>query len=56
MGTRMVDWADAGDILGVLPPVGRFLPLFEPEKHLLCLAGGSGVAPFRGFAREAACR
>ncbi len=56
MGTRMVDWADAGDILGVLPPVGRFLPVFEPEKHLLCLAGGSGVAPFRGFAREAVCR
>jgi ferredoxin-NADP reductase len=53
MGTRMVDWADVGDILGVLPPVGRFLPVFEPEKHLICMAGGSGVTPFRGFVREA---
>ena len=56
MGTRMVDWADLGDVLGVLPPVGKFFPVFEPQKHLICVAGGSGVAPFRGFAREAARR
>jgi ferredoxin-NADP reductase len=56
MGTRMVDWADEGDILGVLPPTGRFLPAFEPNKHLICLAGGSGVAPFRGFLLEATRR
>lgn len=56
MGTRMVDWADEGDILGVLPPAGRFLPALEPHKHLICLAGGSGVAPFRGFLLEATRR
>jgi ferredoxin-NADP reductase len=27
-----------------------------PGKHLLCIAGGSGVTPFRGFAREATRR
>lgn len=53
MGTRLVDWAKAGDILGVYPPVGKFLPVYEAEKHLVCIAGGSGVTPFRGFVREA---
>jgi ferredoxin-NADP reductase len=56
MGTRIVDWAKAGDKFGVLPPAGKFLPLYEPEKHLLCLAGGSGVTPFRAFVREATRR
>lgn len=54
MGTRLVDWIKPGQRLMVLPPAGRFLPVYEPDKHLLCLAGGSGVAPFRGFVREAA--
>jgi glycine betaine catabolism B len=54
MGTRMVDWAKAGDKVMVLPPAGRFLPVFDPPgKHLICIAGGSGITPFRGFAREA---
>lgn len=56
MGTRMVDWAKAGDRIGVIPPVGKFLPVLEPDKHLICIAGGSGVTPFRGFAREATRR
>lgn len=56
MGTRMVDWAKAGDRLGVIPPVGRFLPVLEPDAHLICIAGGSGVTPFRGFVREATRR
>ena len=56
MGTRIVDWAKAGDRLSVIPPVGKFLPIYEPDKHLLCIAGGSGVTPFRGFAREATRR
>src|SRR5271167_961870 len=56
MGTRIVDWAKAGDKLFVIPPVGKFLPVYEPDKHLLCIAGGSGVTPFRGFAREATRR
>jgi ferredoxin-NADP reductase len=57
MGTSIVDWAEAGDKLGVIPPTGRFLPVFEPPgQHLICIAGGSGVTPFRGFAREIARR
>ena len=56
MGTRIVDWAKAGDRLAVFPPAGRFLPVYEPDKHLICIAGGSGVTPFRGFAREATSR
>ncbi len=53
MGTRIVDWAKEGDTMFVIPPTGRFLPVLEPEKHLICIAGGSGVTPFRGFVREA---
>src|SRR5664279_5791030 len=56
MGTRLVDWAKAGDKLLVIPPVGKFLPVYEPTKHLVCIAGGSGVTPFRGFVREATRR
>jgi ferredoxin-NADP reductase len=56
MGTRIVDWVQAGDKLWVIPPTGRFLPVFEPDKHLVCIAGGSGVTPFRAFAREASRR
>src|SRR5208283_1897952 len=56
MGTRIVDWAKVGDKFFVLPPVGKFLPVYEPNKHLVCVAGGSGVTPFRGFTREATRR
>ena len=52
MGTRLVDWAQSGDKLFVIPPAGRFLPVLEPGKHLVCIAGGSGVTPFRAFARK----
>jgi ferredoxin-NADP reductase len=56
MGTRLVDWIKPEQRLMVLPPTGKFLPVYEPDKHLICIAGGSGVAPFRGFAREATRR
>jgi ferredoxin-NADP reductase len=56
MGTRLVDWAKPGDRLGVLPPAGKFLPVLEPDRHLVCIAGGSGVTPFRAFVREATRR
>jgi ferredoxin-NADP reductase len=56
MGTRIVDWAKSGDKMFVLPPAGKFLPVLEPDKHLICIAGGSGVTPFRGFVREATQR
>lgn len=56
MGTRIVDWARPGHKVGVIAPTGRFLPVFEPNKHLVCIAGGSGVTPFRGFVREATRR
>ena len=54
MGTRIVDWARDGDKMFVIPPVGKFLPAYD--KHLVCIAGGSGVTPFRGFVREATRR
>ncbi|MDE3068495.1 MAG: hypothetical protein KGJ60_13245 [Verrucomicrobiota bacterium] len=56
MGTRLVDWAKPGDKLFVIPPVGKFLPVYETAKHLICIAGGSGVTPFRAFVREATRR
>ena len=56
MGTRIVDWAKVGDTMMVIPPTGRFLPVLEPNKHLICIAGGSGVTPFRGFVRDATRR
>ncbi len=56
MGTRIVDWCKPGDKMMVIPPVGKFLPVYEPSKHLICIAGGSGVTPFRGFVREATRR
>jgi ferredoxin-NADP reductase len=56
MGTRIVDWAKPGDKLFVIPPAGKFLPVYEPNHHLICIAGGSGVTPFRGFVREATQR
>jgi ferredoxin-NADP reductase len=56
MGTRLVDWIKPAHVLQVLPPTGRFLPVYEPDMHLVCIAGGSGVTPFRGFAREATRR
>ena len=40
----------------VIPPTGRFLPVYEPNKHLICIAGGSGVTPFRAYVREATRR
>src|SRR5438552_14192626 len=54
MGTRIVDWAKVGDKMFVIPPVGKFLPAYD--KDLVCIAGGSGVTPFRGFVREATRR
>jgi len=56
MGTRLVDWIKVGHRLMVLPPAGKFLPVYDPDAHLLCVAGGSGVTPFRGFVREATKR
>src|SRR6476659_566159 len=56
MGTRIVDWIKAGHKMMVLPPAGKFLPVYEPNKHLICIAGGSGVTPFRAFVREATRR
>ena len=40
----------------MLPPAGKFLPVYGPDQHLICIAGGSGVTPFRGFVREATRR
>src|SRR5438067_5338450 len=56
MGTRIVDWANVGDKMFVIPPTGRFLPVYESNKHLILTAGGAGVTPFRAFVREASRR
>ncbi len=56
MGTRLVDWTKPSDKLCVLPPAGKFFPVLEPKQHLICIAGGSGVTPFRAFVREATRR
>jgi ferredoxin-NADP reductase len=56
MGTRLVDWIKPGQRLMVLPPAGKFLPEYDSARHLICIAGGSGVTPFRGFVREATRR
>ncbi|MGD0614626.1 MAG: FAD-binding oxidoreductase, partial [Verrucomicrobiota bacterium] len=56
MGTRLVDWIKPDQRLMVLPPAGKFLPVYEASAHLICIAGGSGVTPFRGFVREATRR
>src|SRR5271154_1851944 len=56
MGTRIVDWVKPGEKMGVTPPVGKFLPVYEPDRHLICIAGGSGVTPFRAYVREATRR
>ncbi|HMP83439.1 MAG TPA: FAD-binding oxidoreductase [Verrucomicrobiota bacterium] len=56
MGTRIVDWIKPDQRMMVLPPTGKFLPVYEPDAHLVCIAGGSGVTPFRGFVREATRR
>ena len=56
MGTRLVDWIKPDQRLMVLPPAGKFLPVYEPDAHLICIAGGSGVTPFRAFVREATRR
>src|SRR5258708_39117384 len=45
MGTRIVDWTREGDRLFVIPPTGRFLPVYEPNKPLICIAAGGGVMP-----------
>jgi ferredoxin-NADP reductase len=56
MGTRLVDWIKPDQRLMVLPPAGKFLPVYEANTHLICIAGGSGVTPFRAFVREATRR
>ena len=57
MGTRLVDWLNpATRSTSSLPPA-PFLPVWDPpDRHLICIAGGSGVTPFRAFGREAARR
>jgi hypothetical protein len=32
MGTRIVDWAKAGDKMFVIPPVGKFLPVYPVSR------------------------
>ena len=50
-GTRINDLAKEGMKVMVIPPVGKFTLPEDPNKDLICIAGGSGVTPFRGFVR-----
>jgi len=50
-GTRIHDAAREGLKVMVIPPVGKFLLPNDPVKDLICIAGGSGVTPFRGYVR-----
>ncbi len=56
MGTRVADCARPGERLMVLPPAGNFLPVLSPDHHLICIAGGAGLTPYRAFVREATFR
>lgn len=51
-GTRIYETAKEGMTLGVIPPVGKFTMPDDVGKDIICIAGGSGVTPFRGFARH----
>lgn len=50
-GARIHDLAVDGIKIMVIPPVGKFTLPDDSNKDLLCIAGGSGVTPFRGFVR-----
>lgn len=50
-GTRINDLAKEGMKLMVIEPLGKFTLPEDPRKDLICIAGGSGVTPFRGFVR-----
>lgn len=50
-GTRIHDLAHDGIRIFVIPPVGKFTLPEDPTMDLICIAGGSGVTPFRGYAR-----
>jgi ring-1,2-phenylacetyl-CoA epoxidase subunit PaaE len=49
---------EAGAILEVMPPEGRFTPRIEPrrEKHYLLIAAGSGITPILSIARTVLAR
>lgn len=51
-GTRIHDLAQPGLKLMVIPPTGRFYLPEDPRKDMICIAGGSGVTPFRGYVRH----
>jgi ferredoxin-NADP reductase len=45
---------EAGTLLDVQGPVGRFtFPVEPPERHLVFIAGGTGIAPLRAMLRHA---
>ncbi len=50
-GARINDIAKDGMKVMVIPPTGKFTLPDDPKKDLICIAGGSGVTPFRGFVR-----
>lgn len=55
-GARINDIARDGMKLMVIPPTGRFSLPEDPHQDIICIAGGSGVTPFRAFARHCNAR
>lgn len=56
--SRLVDDARAGDLLRVLGPSGSFTvpPPDGAPRHLVLIAGGSGITPLLAIARDALAR
>ena len=53
VSNHLVDHTKVGTLLRARGPIGKFcLPLRNPTKHLVMLAGGSGITPFVSIIRE----
>jgi len=50
-GAKMNEIAQDNMKLMIIPPVGKFTLPEDPKKDIICVAGGSGITPFRGFVR-----
>lgn len=53
LSSALVDELDKGDVIRLGPPVGyRLVPPASPERDLLLVAGGTGLAPLKAIAEE----
>ncbi|HEX6873042.1 MAG TPA: globin domain-containing protein, partial [Micromonosporaceae bacterium] len=54
VSTALVQAVRVGDVLRIGPPVGHQLTLAQPERDLLLIAGGTGLAPLRALIEQVA--